>query len=171
PAVSVADASYSSPLDLASTYYWRIDEVNDIETPTTWQGDLWDFTTRDRIVVEDFEDYNDWPPHEIYTTWLDGYVDPANGSQVGNLTPPLAETTIVHGGLQSMPLFYSNTGGATYSEGRIQRVHAPLPLCRIGQSMASRHSGCTSTARRATPGRCTSRSTVPRSHTMGKPPT
>ncbi|MHC4509910.1 MAG: LamG domain-containing protein, partial [Planctomycetota bacterium] len=117
PAVSVADASYSSPLDLASTYYWRIDEVNDIETPTTWQGDLWNFTTRDRIVVEDFEDYNDWPPHEIYTMWLDGYVDPANGSQVGNLTPPLAETTIVHGGLQSMPLFYSNTGGATYSEG------------------------------------------------------
>ncbi|MHC4682390.1 MAG: hypothetical protein ACYTEK_27350, partial [Planctomycetota bacterium] len=29
PAVSVADASYSSDLDLGSTYYWRIDEVND----------------------------------------------------------------------------------------------------------------------------------------------
>ncbi|MHC4682340.1 MAG: hypothetical protein ACYTEK_27075, partial [Planctomycetota bacterium] len=116
PAVSVADASYSSDLDLGSTYYWRIDEVNDAETPTTWQGDLWNFTTQEVIVVEDFEDYNDWPGYEIYTTWPDGYENPANGSQVGYLTPPIAETTIVHGGDQSMPLLYSNTGGAAYSE-------------------------------------------------------
>ncbi|MHC4541508.1 MAG: discoidin domain-containing protein, partial [Planctomycetota bacterium] len=117
PAVSVTDASYSpSPLDLASTYYWRIDEVNDVEAPTTWQGDLWNFTTEEFIVVDGFEDYNDWPPHEIYTTWPDGYENPANGSQVGNLSPPFAETTIVHGDDQSMPVFYSNTGGATYSE-------------------------------------------------------
>ncbi|UCC96347.1 MAG: discoidin domain-containing protein [Phycisphaerales bacterium] len=117
PAVSVTDASYSSALDLGQTYYWRIDEVNEVETPAIWQGDVWDFTTQEFIVVEDFEDYNDWPPHEIYTTWLDGYESATNGSQVGNLTPPLAETTIVHSGAQSMPLFYSNTGGATYSEG------------------------------------------------------
>ncbi|MHC4681892.1 MAG: discoidin domain-containing protein [Planctomycetota bacterium] len=103
PVVTVTDASYSSALDLGSTYYWRIDEVNEAETPTTWQGDVWDFTTQEFIVVEDFEDYNDWPPHEIYTAWPDGYEDPANGSQVGNLLPPLAETTIVHGDAQSMP--------------------------------------------------------------------
>jgi hypothetical protein len=117
PVVSVADASYSSALDLGSTYYWRIDEVNDVEAPTTWQGNLWDFTTQEFIVVDGFEDYNDYPPHEIYTTWLDGYENPANGSQVGYLTPPLIETVTVHGGDQSMPLLYSNTGGATYSEG------------------------------------------------------
>ncbi|MHC4508833.1 MAG: discoidin domain-containing protein, partial [Planctomycetota bacterium] len=35
PVVTVADASYSSALDLGSTYYWRIDEVNEAETPTT----------------------------------------------------------------------------------------------------------------------------------------
>jgi hypothetical protein len=116
PVVSVADASYSSALDLGSTYYWRIDEVNDAETPTTWQGDLWNFTTEEFIVVEDFEDYNDYPPHEIYTTWLDGYEKPANGSQVGYLTAPSVETTTVHGDKQSMPLLYSNTGGAAYSE-------------------------------------------------------
>jgi len=49
--------------------------------------------------------------------WAYGYENPANGAQVGNLVPPLAETTIVLGGSQSMPLFYSNTGGAAYSEG------------------------------------------------------
>ncbi|MHC4679955.1 MAG: hypothetical protein ACYTEK_14795, partial [Planctomycetota bacterium] len=66
--------------------------------------------------MDGFEDYNDYPPDEIYTTWLDGYENPANGSQVGYLTPPTIETDTVHGGDQSMPLLYSNTGGATYSE-------------------------------------------------------
>jgi hypothetical protein len=116
-AVSVADASYSPELDLGSTYFWRVDEVNEAETTTTWQGDVWDLATQEFIVVDDFEDYNDWPPYEIYTTWPDGYLDPANGSQVGHLSPPFAETTIVHGDKQSMPLLYSNTGGAAFSEG------------------------------------------------------
>jgi hypothetical protein len=117
PVVAVTDASYSaSALDLGSTYFWRIDEVNDTETPTTWPGDIWSFSTPDYLVVDGFEDYNDYPPDEIYTTWLDGYENPANGSQVGYLTPPTIETGIVHGGVQSMPLLYSNTGGATYSE-------------------------------------------------------
>jgi hypothetical protein len=116
PAVSVADASYSTTLDLGGTYYWRVDEVNEAETPTTWQGDIWDFTTQQFIVVEGFEDYNDYPPYEIYSTWLDGYENPTNGSQVGYLTPPAVEKSIVHGGRQSMPLLYSNTGGAAYSE-------------------------------------------------------
>ncbi|MHC4677432.1 MAG: LamG-like jellyroll fold domain-containing protein [Planctomycetota bacterium] len=116
PAVTVSDASYSPALDLGSAYFWRIDEVHDAETPAIWQGDVWDFATQEFIVVDGFEDYNDYPPDEIYTTWLDGYENPANGSQVGYLTPPAIETGIVHGGKQSMPLLYSNTGGAMYSE-------------------------------------------------------
>jgi len=49
-------------------------------------------------------------------TWIGGDDDPANGSQVGNDTFPFAEQFFVHGGNQSMPFFYSNTGGATFSE-------------------------------------------------------
>ncbi|MHC4540885.1 MAG: LamG-like jellyroll fold domain-containing protein, partial [Planctomycetota bacterium] len=131
PVVSVADASYSSPLDLGSTYYWRIDEVNDAETPTTWQGDIWNFSTPEYLVVDGFEDYNDYPPDEIYTTWLDGYENPANGSQVGYLTPPTVETATLHGGDQSMPLLYSNTGGATYSEAE-RTFAAPQDWTRYG---------------------------------------
>ncbi|KPL20797.1 MAG: hypothetical protein AMJ75_11180, partial [Phycisphaerae bacterium SM1_79] len=42
PVNTVTENSYSpSPLDVATTYYWRVDEVNDAETPTTWQGDIW----------------------------------------------------------------------------------------------------------------------------------
>jgi hypothetical protein len=44
---------------------------------------------------------------------------PANGSLVGYENAPFCEQTIVHGGKQSMPLAYSNTGGAAYSEGEL----------------------------------------------------
>jgi len=97
-----------------STYYWRIDEQ--VPDGTTTSGEIWSFTTAEFVVVDDFEDYNDYPPDEIYTTWEDGLTDPANGgSQVGYLTVPSVETEIVHGGAQSMPFFYDNSS-ASFSE-------------------------------------------------------
>jgi len=106
---SVTEAGYDAgPLDLGKTYYWRVDEVNEAQTPTTWQGDIWSFTTPDYLIVDNFEDYNDYPPHEIWTTWVDGYSISTNGALAGNAEPPFAETTIVHGGEQSMPFFYEN---------------------------------------------------------------
>jgi len=125
PVNTVTDASYSPlPLDLDSTYYWRVDEVNETETPTTWQGEIWNFTTHEFFVVDDFEDYNDWPPDEIWATWIDGYGVPANGATAGhpnpdwNLDEHYVETTIVHGGDQSMPLYYDNST-AGYSEATV----------------------------------------------------
>jgi hypothetical protein len=103
------------------TYYWKINEVNMAETPTTWEGDIWNFTTRQFLVVDDFESYNDLDTtdpqsNRIFNTWIDGYGVPTNGSIVGYENPPFCEKTIVHSNKQSMPLAYSNTGGATYSE-------------------------------------------------------
>jgi hypothetical protein len=71
--------------------------------------------------VDDFESYNDLDPgdpdsNRIFNAWLDGYDIPTNGSLVGYENPPFCEQTIVHGGKQSMPFFYANTGGAAYSE-------------------------------------------------------
>lgn len=74
------------------------------------------------IVVDDFESYNDNADTgtTIFHTWLDGmgYGEPApgydgngTGSTVGHASgPPFAEQTIVHGGYQSMPLWYDNDG-------------------------------------------------------------
>jgi hypothetical protein len=103
-------------LDLSQTYYWKINEVNMAETPTTWESELWSFTTPEFIVVDDFEDYNDLQSFEIFSTWIDGYEVPTNGSLVGNDVPPFAEQNIIHGGKQAMPLAYGNTGAAAYSE-------------------------------------------------------
>ncbi|MHC4172860.1 MAG: discoidin domain-containing protein, partial [Planctomycetota bacterium] len=63
PVVTVAETSYGPlALDLSTTHYWRVDEVNEAETMTTWPSALWSFTTSDHIVVDDFESYNDLDP-------------------------------------------------------------------------------------------------------------
>jgi hypothetical protein len=106
-------------LEWDSTYYWRIDEVNNTNPDSPWTGILWSFTTANFLIVDDFESYNDLDPtdpdsNRIFNAWLDGYDDPANGSLVGYDAPPFAEQTIVHGGNQSLPLYYDNSVG--YSE-------------------------------------------------------
>ena len=115
PVVTVTEPSYASSLDLASTYYWRVDEMNDAETPATWQGDLWNFTTQEYLVVDDFESYNDIPAGEegsnlVYVAWVDGFDNPsANGSTMGYVTAESLETDNVHDGSKSVPLAYNNT--------------------------------------------------------------
>lgn len=111
--------SFEPPVDLEfdQTYYWRVDDVNDVEVDSPWKGDLWSFTTANYIVLEDFEDYNDIEPDTIYYTWIDGFGDPANGSIAGYPNPDFVvgehyvETTTIHSGSQSMPVFYDNSAG------------------------------------------------------------
>jgi len=103
-----------------STYYWRIDEVNNSNPDSPWAGNLWSFTTANFLVVDDFEDY-DTGDNQIWYAWKDGLgygtpgVEPyspgnGTGSAVGDeSTPSYTEETIVHGGNKSMPLFYDNS--------------------------------------------------------------
>ncbi len=115
--VEAVTASEYDPgvLDLGTTYYWRIDEVNENASPATWTGDVWSFATQDFLVVDDFESYTDDIDGggTIFQAWIDGLEDNANGSQVGYFDAPFAEQTIVHGGKQSMPLSYDNTSAST----------------------------------------------------------
>ncbi|MFB0553351.1 MAG: hypothetical protein ACETWQ_08555, partial [Phycisphaerae bacterium] len=114
---------YPDGLIRGTTYYWRIDEVNDTEPNSPWKGDVWSFKIANYLVVDDFEDYNDYPPDEIFSTWIDGYDVATNGALVGNDTYPFAEQSIVHSGAQSMPYFYDNSGTANYSEA--ERTFSP----------------------------------------------
>jgi len=110
-------------LQLGATYYWKVNEVNEAETPAVWEGSLWSFSVSDYLVVDDFESYTDDEGDRIYQSWIDGLDVAGNGSQVGYDEGPFAERTIVHGDRQSMPLTYDNTGGTTYSEA--ERTLAP----------------------------------------------
>jgi len=127
---TLGDESYD-PGKLAwnTTYYWRVDEVNDLNPESPWIGNLWSFTTGDFIVIDDFEHYNAGE-NQIWYSWIDGLgygapgTDPyhpgnGTGAAVGDEnTLSYTEETIVHGGRQSMPLAYDNNkqGYAKYSE-------------------------------------------------------
>jgi hypothetical protein len=132
PVETVTEARYDpQPLDLGRTYYWRVDEVNDSETPDTWEGEVWNFATRDFLTVDDFEKYD--AEDQIWWNWVDGlgYLKPdtpphpgnGTGAEVGDTnSPSYTEETIVHSGRQSMPYWYNNNkapdpiSGQTYSK-------------------------------------------------------
>ncbi|UCD51151.1 MAG: hypothetical protein JSW27_00690, partial [Phycisphaerales bacterium] len=109
---STATSYTPAPLDMATTYYWRVDEVNEADEISVWPGMVWSFMTQEFIVVDDFESYTDDELSRIYETWEDGWVNDT-GSTVGYLESPFAEQEIVNSGLQSMPLFYDNTSAST----------------------------------------------------------
>ena len=112
---NLGDESFDpGKLEWNTTYYWRVDEVNNTNPGSPWIGKIWSFTTADFIIIDDMESYNDLNPDEpgsnrIFMSWLDGYGDSTNGSLVGYDNAPFAERTIIHGGEQSMPFAYDNS--------------------------------------------------------------
>ena len=129
-AKALGEESYDpGMLTLNTAYYWRIDEVNGTNPDSPWAGNVWGFTTGDFFVIDDIEDY-DSDENQIWFAWHDGLGAGApgtpdyiagngTGSAVGDETTlSYTEETIVHGGLQSMPLVFDNNkqGFSKYSE-------------------------------------------------------
>jgi hypothetical protein len=120
-------------LKFDTQYFWRVDAVNDASTDSPWTGPVWNFTTGNFLVVDDFESYTNDSPKRVFQTWVDGYGfsedeffpggNPGNGSDAAvghdiwssaaHLT--IVETETVHSGSQAMPLYYDNKG-VGYSE-------------------------------------------------------
>ena len=127
--IKARDSEIYDPGKLAwhTNYYWRVDAVYNADPDNPVKGLVWSFTTADFLVVDDFESYtdDDAAGEAIWQTWVDGLDVADNGAQVGYLQPPYCEDTIVHSGLQSMPLLYDNTTGVTNSE-----VALPLTVNR-----------------------------------------
>lgn len=47
------DPNYvAEELDLDQTYYWRVDEINDLEQDSPWKGNVWCFTVTEKATVE-----------------------------------------------------------------------------------------------------------------------
>jgi hypothetical protein len=103
----------SDLLEYNTTYYWRVDEINDSEPNSPWKGDTWSFTTLNYLTVDDFESYDD-ANNIIYETWSD-YFTNNTGMTVGYIEATSMERSIRHTGLQSMPIQYDNDG--TINEG------------------------------------------------------
>jgi hypothetical protein len=116
------DAEIYDPgaLELGTTYYWRVDGANDLNTDSPWAGIVWNFKTADYLLIDDFEDY-DIGNKEIWWIWKDGlgygehdgepaYGGNGTGSAVGiETTPSYMEESIVYRGRKSMPVYYDNS--------------------------------------------------------------
>jgi glucuronoarabinoxylan endo-1,4-beta-xylanase len=96
-------------LDLNTTYYWRVDEVNAAPDYTIFKGEVWSFTTLPYFVVEDFDSYAN--NAALRNVWKDHFTQP----------PPVTcaevsvETTIVRNG-NSMRYWYKNNLPPYYSQ-------------------------------------------------------
>jgi len=103
-------------LDVDTTYYWRVDEVNEAEADGVWEGNVWSFSTQESLIVDDFESYEDEEPLRVFDTWVDGWgQETTNGAIVGHDKPPFTERQVVFNGHQSMNLAYDQST-AKYSE-------------------------------------------------------
>ena len=123
-------------LEFSTTYYWRVDEVNDTAVGSPWKGAVWSFTTADFIVVDNFESCTNDSPYRLFQTWIDGWgfsedeffptgnAGNGTGATVGHDiwaegTPytDIVETSIVRpGSTKSMPLGYDNSNSPFNSE-------------------------------------------------------
>ncbi|MFA5251482.1 MAG: hypothetical protein WC454_02710, partial [Phycisphaerae bacterium] len=90
-------------LDLNTTYYWRIDEVDAAPDYTIFKGETWGFTTLPYFVVEDFDSYAN------NTALRNVWQNSATSAEVS------VETAIVRND-KSMRYLYKNNLPPYYSE-------------------------------------------------------
>jgi len=154
----------SFDLEMSTTYYWRVDEVNELEAESVWAGPVWSFSTVSAIVVEDFESYGNDSPDRPFQVWLDGYGYSAdeffpaeyngNGTGAGighdiwsvassHYNGDIMETAnTMPGSSQSMPFYYSNSGNVA---SQTERTFAPAQDWTVGgaQTLSIAFSGQT----------------------------
>jgi len=107
------DANSYDPLGLLGlgvTYYWRIDEV---KNTNVCKGEVWTFTVRGYLIVDDMESYND-DTNRISDTWqARPYPDSNNGASV------YLQKTFFHGGKQSMDFVFESYLGTYFTVTRM----------------------------------------------------
>jgi hypothetical protein len=111
-----------------TTYYWRVDELQ--IDGSELAGDVWSFTTI--LSVDDFEMYTNDVGSRAFEVWIDGvgFSQPEPGNpgnstgaavghdiwSVGTPFTTIMETTTVHSGAQSMPVYFDNAAAPHYSQ-------------------------------------------------------
>ena len=114
PVATVDDPAYTASVDLDSTVYWQINEINDAMDPAVWEGNIWTLDTAGTITVDDMETYASREGSYVWETWTDGFEDDTNGALLGHQGDDM-ETDVFYDGSQSLPYYYGQ-GGAGSSE-------------------------------------------------------
>jgi len=93
-------------LDFGTQYFWRVDEMDD---NNLWTGDVWNFTTRGLLYVDEYEYYADSAAFEAVWT-------AAGGSTIAlNAVAPYL-------GTKSMKLDYNNSVAPYYSQASLSSI-------------------------------------------------
>ncbi len=102
---SVSEPCYTATdLLLDTTYYWRIDEVND---PCTWEGPVWNFAIANYRIADDFEE--DSSNSNLWARWTDGVYN-GTGSRIFHASgSSLMEFTYDNNGTGSGDDYYSES--------------------------------------------------------------
>ncbi len=106
-----ADVVTFSPggLELDKTYYWRVDEVNEVEADSPWGGAVWSFTVANYLVIDDFEAYDILPidPVGAPIAWYEFEGDLTDSSGNGHDGTPFGDISFaddpVMGQVLSLP--------------------------------------------------------------------
>ncbi|UCE46704.1 MAG: hypothetical protein JSW47_13930, partial [Phycisphaerales bacterium] len=113
--------SFPVPEGLApgTTYYWRVDEVNDTEPNSPWKGDVWSFTVPPRTAYDLFPaDGAKFQPPDLTLSWTPGFEaklhhvyfgDNAADVEAGAPTTykgPVADPTYAASGLELDKVYY-----------------------------------------------------------------
>jgi hypothetical protein len=96
----------ASDLNICTTYYWRIDEVNDTNI---WPGPVWSFTTG--LFIDDFERYD--TTADMRRVWDTAFVPvriPPSSLYCGTGATTTGATLSLNTGIQAMQYDYNNTG-------------------------------------------------------------
>ncbi len=96
--IDIADDPNVGLLKFDTTYYWRIDDVNENEAPSIHSGGVWSFTTDRHHAVEDFEKYANTTA--LKTVWH-AHSDIKASSEI--------VCGQEHGGKQAMAILYNNS--------------------------------------------------------------
>ena len=139
----------TEPLQWKQTYYWRVDEI--AADATVAKGRLWSFSVADYLIVDSFESHTDDSPNRVFQTWVDGVGfsadeffpddNPGNGTGAavghdiwseGTTHTSIMETSLVHGGRQSMPLYYDNSKADTKYKSEAERTWAVAQDWTVG---------------------------------------
>ena len=114
----VGFAGFPAPegLQPGTTYYWRVDEVNDANSASPWKGDVWSFTVPPRIAYEpDPIDGAKFTATDVTLSWTPGFGAKLhsvyfgdNLDDVSNATgaAPQTETTFVLDALELEKTYY-----------------------------------------------------------------
>jgi len=103
--------AYPEGLVPGTTYYWRIDEINDLNPESPWRGDLWSFTIPPRKAYEpDPADGTDSVATDARLSWTPGFGAKLHTVYFGDDLDTVANATV---GIPS--------GTASYNPGPLEQ--------------------------------------------------